>query len=557
MPTRMRVALVLATALFVLAPIFLIAWQSVQSDAFFKPNARLSLDAFKFVLTDDDFYASLWNSVQISVGMTLIAVPLGSALAFLLTRTDVPGGRWIEPLVLAPMFISSLVLAFGYVVGAGPVGFVSLLAKSVFGVVPWTLYSKPAIIVIAGLTHVPHVYLYVSTALKGVGSDIEEAARVSGSNPWRVALDVSLPMVLPTMLFCTLLLLFLGIELFGLPLVLGEPEGISVLATYLFKLTNLFGTPAYHLLAAVAMLIVALTLPMVYLQRKMMNDADRFVSVKGKAAARKPLSLGPWRWVAFGAIVAWLAVSVVLPVGAVILRSVLRTWGEGVPLAGNFTAQHFAAIFEFPNLRRGIVNTALIATLGAALSVAVYTVLNLAVHRWRSRWAAVIDYLVLLPRALPGLVAGLAIFWLFLFVPLISPLRSTLLSIWIAYTLVWLGYGIRLISGSLLQISPELEEAARVAGASAGRVSLHVTVPLVRAGLFSAWALIFITYVKEYSTAVYLLAPGTEVLGSLMVSLWDTGAIDTIAALSTVNIVMIGLGVLLLQRFEKASHAKA
>ncbi|NML42259.1 iron ABC transporter permease [Ramlibacter sp. G-1-2-2] len=557
MPTRLRIALVLATALFVLSPILLIAWQSVQSDAFFKPNAQLSLSAFKFVLTDPDFYASLWNSAQVAVGMTLIAVPLGSVLAFLLTRTDVPGGRWIEPLVLVPMFISSLVLAFGYVVGAGPVGFLSLAAKSVLGSVQWTLYSKPSIIIIAGLTHVPHVYLYVSTALKGVGSDIEEAARVSGASPWRVALTVSLPMVLPTILFCALLLLFLGIELFGLPLVLGEPEGISVLATYLFKLTNLFGTPAYHLLAAVAMLIVAMTLPMVYLQRKMMKDGDRFVSVKGKAAARKLLSLGPMRWVAFGAIVAWLAVSVVLPVGAVILRSVLRTWGDGVPLAGNFTAQHFLAILEFPNLQRGIVNTALMATLGAALSVGVYTMVNLSVHRWKSRWAATIDYLVLLPRALPGLVAGLAMFWMFLFIPLISPLRSTLLSVWIAYTLVWLGYGIRLISGPLMQISRELEEAARVAGASPGRVSMHVTLPLVRAALVGAWALIFITYVKEYSTAVYLLAPGTEVLGSLMISLWDTGAIDTIAALSTINICMVGIGVLLLQRFEKASHAQA
>lgn len=555
MPRRLRIALILATGLFVLSPILLIGWQSFQSDAFFKPGAKVSLKAFQFVLTDEDFYKSLWNSVQISVGMTLIAVPLGSLLAFLLVRTDVPGARWIEPLVLVPMFISSLVLAFGYVVGAGPVGFLSLAAKSLFGEVPWTLYSKPAIILIAGLTHVPHVYLYVSTALRGLGSDVEEAARVSGANPWRVALDVSLPMVLPTILFCTLLMLFLGIELFGLPLVLGEPQGITVLATYLFKLTNLFGTPAYHLLAAVAMIIVAFTLPMVWLQRRMMNDADRFVSVKGKGAARRPLALGAWRWVASGAIFLWIFVSVLVPVGAVVLRSLLKTWGDGVPLAGNFTLQHFGAILEFPNLRRGIVNTALLATVGAALSVAVYTVINLAVHRWKSRWAAMLDYLVLLPRAMPGLVAGLAIFWLFLFIPVLSPMRSTLLAIWIAYTLVWLGYGIRLISGPLLQIGPELEETARVVGATPGRVSRDVTVPLIKAGLFSAWALIFITYVKEYSTAVYLLGPGTEVLGSLMISLWDTGAIDTIAALATLNILMIGAGVLLLARFGKVAHA--
>jgi iron(III) transport system permease protein len=123
MPRKLRIALILATAIFVLSPILLIAWQSIQSDAFFKPSAKLSLTAFQYVLTDEDFYKSLWNSAQISVGMTLIAVPLGSLLAYLLVRTDVPGARWIEPFVLVPMFISSLVLAFGYVVSAGPVGF--------------------------------------------------------------------------------------------------------------------------------------------------------------------------------------------------------------------------------------------------------------------------------------------------------------------------------------------------------------------------------------------------------------------------------------------------
>jgi iron(III) transport system permease protein len=222
---------------------------------------------------------------------------------------------------------------------------------------------------------------------------------------------------------------------------------------------------------------------------------------------------------------------------------------------GNFTLRNFASVFEFPNLTRGMVNTTLLATLGSALSVADYAVINLAAHRWKSRWAALLDYLVLLPRAMPGLVAGLAIFWLFLFVGVLAPMRQTLFAVWSAYTLVWLGYGMRLVSSPLLQIGPELEEAGRVAGASSSRVSRDVTLPLIKAGLLGAWALMFITYVKEYSTAVYLLGPGTEVLGSLMVSLWDTGAIDTIAALATINILMIGVGVLLLAKLGKVQHA--
>ena len=117
--------------------------------------------------------------------MVLIALPLGAALAFLLTRTDLPGQRIIEVLVLMPVFVSPMVLAFGYVVAMGPVGFYSLWAKDLFGDVPWNVYSLASIAVIAGLTHVPHVYLYSSAALKSLGSDVEEAARVVGANPLR------------------------------------------------------------------------------------------------------------------------------------------------------------------------------------------------------------------------------------------------------------------------------------------------------------------------------------------------------------------------------------
>jgi iron(III) transport system permease protein len=252
--------------------------------------------------------------------------------------------------------------------------------------------------------------------------------------------------------------------------------------------------------------------------------------------------------------VAWLLFTVVVPVAGLVLRSFLSGWGEGVSIWGALTFAHFRELSSFPNLIRGIVNTLVLASVGGAVSVAVYTAVNLAGHRWQSRWTWLLDLIVLLPRAMPGLVAGLAVFWVFLFVAPLRPLRQTLVALWAAYTVVWLAYGMRLVSGALLQIGPELEEAGRVVGATAGRVSRDVTLPLIRAGLFASWVLIFITFVREYSTGVYLLAPGTEVIGSLLVSLWGTGAIDLVTALSTVNIAMIGAGLLLMRRFGQGAH---
>src|SRR5664280_1941064 len=286
-----RTGVIGVTALAVFLPLGLIFYQSLLDAPFFMPN-KLSFGAFQFIFADSDFWDSLENSLTIATAMVVIAVPLGGILAFLRVRTDLPGRSWIEPLLLIPVFVSPMVLGFGYVVSAGPVGFYSVWAKELVGGVPWNVYSLAGIAVIAGLTHVPHVYLYSSSALKSLGSDVEEAARMTGSSPFQVARDVSLPMVTPSLLFSGVLVFFLGFEIFGLALVLGDPEGHLVLATYLFKLTNKLGTPSYHLMAAVAVCIVAMTFPLVMLQRFLLRNAGKYITVKGKAGRQRPLPAG-------------------------------------------------------------------------------------------------------------------------------------------------------------------------------------------------------------------------------------------------------------------------
>ena len=481
--------------------------------------------------------------------MTAIAVPVGGVLAFLVVRTDLPGKRVLEPVLLVPIVLSPIVLAFGYVVAIGPVGFASLAAKSLFGFIPWNLYSLTSLIIIAGLSHVPHVYLFSSASLRKLNPELEDSARVIGAPPWRVALGVSLPLAWPALVYSGVLIFFLGFELFGLPLILGDPANVLVLTTYLFKLTNLLGTPSYQLMAVVVVTIGLMTLPLVYLQRYLLRMAERYVTMGGKGAQSRPLRLGGWRWVALALILAWLTVTVLLPLGGVILRAFVLRWGEGINPFQSLTLQNFVDLSQYPNLIGGIVNTFLLGTVGAAAAVAVYALIAIAAHRWRSRWVALMDYLVLLPRSLPGLVAGLAFLWVFLFVPYIGVVRGSLAGLWVAYSVVWLAFGLRLISAALSQIAPELEEAARVAGARPARVLADVTVPLIRVGMLSAWLLCFMIFVREYSTGVYLSGPGTEVIGPLIVSLFGGGALELVAALSVVNVLLVGAGLTLALRF--------
>ena len=549
-----KIAVIILTAIAVFLPIGLLFWQSFLNAPFFQPEKLYGLDAYRFIFEDPDFKRAFLNSLYISLGMAFISVPLGGLLAFLMVRTNLPGRSWIEPMLLIPVFVSPMILCFGYTVAVGPVGFISIWAQNILGSVPWNIYSMISIVVIAGLSHVPHVYIYSSSALRSLGSDVEEAARVAGAGPLKVAATVSLPMVMPAMLYSGVLVFFLGFQVFGLALVLGDPEGHLVLATYLYKLTNKLGIPSYHLMAAVAMCIVAITVPLVLSQRFLLRNAHKYITLKGKGALQRTLPLGGWRWVAAGAIALWLAVTVVIPIVGIVFRAFVTNWGEGVTFLEAFTLNNFKEVFEQRNLMRGVINTILLGVIGGGLSVICFTFIGLSSHRKNNGWTRLLDYTVMTPRAVPGLLAGLAFLWVFLFFPPLAPFRKTLFSLWLAYSVVWLAYGMRLVSTSLLQVGPELEECARVTGATPGQVSRHVTVPLIKYGLLASWLMIFMIFEREYSTGVYLLGPGTEVIGSLMVSLWGAGSIDIISALSFINILLVSVGMGIALRYGVKLH---
>ena len=535
-----RNGVVAILAVVVLAPVLLIAYQSFLNAAFFYKDAHLSLAAYRFVLSDPDFFSAVRTTIVFTVGMVLIAVPLGSVLAFLITRSDVGFKGALEILILTPMFLSSLILAFGYVVTIGPQGFLTIAWRSVFGEEFWNIYSITGMTIVAGLSHVPHVYLYLAAAMRNLPSELEEAAQTCGAGPWRVALHVTFPLVAPAFVFAIVLNLLLGFEVFGIPLILGDSQGITVLTTYIYKLSTMMGTPSYEAMAVVGVCLLLMTLPMVWLQRRLLRRSQRFAVVGGKGARSSGLRLGTkGRLVATAVIIAWLLVSVILPVSGIVVRAFVSAWGAGTDLWQQVSLQSFREVFAMPALVRGIVNTLLLSVIGGAIAVAVYLMIGLASHRNRGRSAAVLDYLVLLPRALPGIIVGLAFLWVFLFVPFLAPIRGTLVSLLLAYIVVGLSYGLRIIQSTLLQIAPDLEEAARVAGATIGRAWKDILVPIIRPGLAGAFMLIVIVFIRENSTGLYLMGNGTEIVGPLIITLTQSGDLNPGAVLALLNIVMI------------------
>ncbi|MGU3400624.1 ABC transporter permease [Brucellaceae bacterium D45D] len=534
-----RTAVLSILGLVVLTPILLIVYQSFLSGPFFDASVTIGLSAFDFVFSDPDFYAAFGTTVLFAIGVVAIAVPLGAGAAFLMVRTDLIGRRWIEPLILVPMFLSAVVIGFGYTVSVGPSGFFSLAFESLFGFVPWRLYGLPGLILIGGIGHVPHVYLYVSSAMRNISADMEEAARSTGANVWQVAWNVTWPLCMPAIIFATSLNVLLAFESFGLPLVLGDPAGTVVLTTYIYKLTTLLGVPSFQLMAVVAVLLLVMTLPLVFIQRKLLARSRRYVTVGGKAARSARICLTPGQQaIALTAVGLWIFLAIICPISGIFVRAFVDSWGRGINLLDHLTLQNFEHLLDVPVLARSVVNTVILALGGGAVAVLMYLLVALAGHRQYGWKNGLLDYLVLLPRALPGLVVGLAFFWVFLFVPLLQPLRPTLISLLIAYIVVGLSYGLRMIQAMLMQVSPDLEEAARTTGASTGKIWRSVVIPIIRPGLIGAWTMIIIIFLREYATGVYLMTTGTEVLGSVIVSMLAGGDVDTIAALSLISVVL-------------------
>ena len=234
----------------------------------------------------------------------------------------------------------------------------------------------------------------------------------------------------------------------------------------------------------------------------------------------------------------------------------ISNWGVGVSLWDELSLATFRNIWQQPNLLRAIVNSMAIGVIGGALAVVCYLFVGIAMHRKPDNVTRFLDYSVLVPRG--ARAAGRAgVSWVFLFLPMwldqslkngwlsalpvadwlrehlivqLRALRNTIFSVWLAYTVVWMAYGLRLISSTLLQVAPELEEAARSTGASRGQITRHVTVPLSRYGLIGSWLLMFLIFEREYSTGFISFSGHRNHRFDAGVAVGG-GAIDIVAAL--------------------------
>jgi iron(III) transport system permease protein len=527
------------TCVLVIGPLVPVVWASFWSTPLYDDGGELTLDNYGTLLTDSAWWTAVGNTVVFSVLSTAGALVLGATLAVLLNRVHVPGRRLYRMLVLGPLILPGLPLMLGWIAMYSPSGYVtSSLEERTPLPIFWDLYSVPgmALVAIGALT--PMVYMVVATALTTLDSTLENAARVNGASPLRALISVTVPMLRPGVLNAGVIAFALSLEVVGIPLLLGTSSNIDFISTYLLDNWSNQFPPRQGLVSAGAVfLLVAMTVLLIA-RNRFAGDLARFTTTTGKPTATSPVEVGRLRWVFSGAIAAYFVVTLVIPAVGLFMRaftSVLTPYIDPWDVA---TTDNFTTVMENPVFRRSIRNSLLIATIGGALTTLAITFIAVVAHRSQFRHRRSLQYVTLYPRAIPGIVTGMAFFWSFVVIDPNGVVRSTLWGIGIAFAVRSLALGYSAFYPALAALGEDLDRAARVSGADWFTAVRTILLRLLRPAMAVSYVLLFVALFADYDPALFMVSPGNEVIGLTMLNLWITGVAGPVAALGVVQLVI-------------------
>lgn len=529
------------TILLVTSPLIPVLYQSVIDRPLYDAGHKLTLSNFSRLVDTEGFGEMVWNTLLFATLTTIVSQLIGTLAAILFGRTDLPGAKVLGELFLWPIYLSALVLSFGWYTVYGPSGFITLAWKAILNVPVWDLYTIPGMAVIAGVSQAPVAFLYCMASASMSDPTLEEAARVSGSSAFKTLRKITIPLLMPAIAYSAVLNFTVALELLAIPLVFGEPAGIMVLTTFLYSQGVAGIKPDHGLTATAAALFLAIICFLVWLQTRLLGNTRRFVTLGGKATRPRLFQLGIWRWPLFISMFFYIAISVVAPIGVLILRAFTTLLSPLVPLEDVLTLSNFEALFSEPVYARSVSNSLTVSTVAGTLGTVLIALIALVVHRSGFRFREVLHYVALFPRAVPGVVAGIGFFYAVAALPDLGGIRNTIWILVLAFIMRYIPTGFGALAPMLMQVSQDLDKAARVIGADWWIACSRVLIPMMRPALVACFTLLFISCFKEYATAIFIFAPGSEVIGTSLLHLWIQGEVGLVAALATIQVAVVGV----------------
>jgi iron(III) transport system permease protein len=542
-PARIAVmALLLGVcAVLVLSPLLMTVTASFSTTVPFSGGAapRFTLGNYTALFTTD-LAAATWNTLVVSVLGTIMAVAIGTVLAWLAARTDIPCKPLVHLVGLMPLFVSLVVASVTWsVLGSGRSGYLNIILRSLDIPLQLEVRSLAGITLVHGLYYVPYAYIMLFGALSLVHPELEQAASVHGARMSKVLLRITFPLVRPALLGASLLTFVAMAEEFPVPAILGGPVGIETLSTRIFNLmTRVPGEP--NQAAAVGILLTALVSVLVWLQRRLLKGRD-FRTVTGKGMRPQLLPLGAFRWVALAFVLFYAFIALGLPIMALVIGALRQGMFIRDAAAlfdpAAFSLNALRSVLADPHVLQAVLNTLVTGTAAAVIGTTLYFIIAYVIARTDLPGRHLLEYMAMVPLALPALVMGIGVLWTWLAIPL--PIYGTLLVLIIAYTGRLMPQGVRAISASIAQIHDDLEHAAQVSGATRPQAIRRITLPLMRGAVVSSAFLTLILATRELTSSLLLYTTNTRVLSVVIYEAYEQGLWSFVASISLIYTMLL------------------
>ena len=492
----------------------------------------------------------LWNTLVYVVGATIFGIGTAAVLAWLVERSDMPGKIWIYAGVPLGIAVPGILHAIAWVLLLGPrSGFINRGWMHVTGSQEplFTIYSMTGLIFAEGLRLVPVAFLMLVPLMRSMDPSLEEAAATSGASPSRTVRRVTLALLLPGVLAISIFQAITAMENFEIPGILGLPVNIHVFSTRVFNLIDNIGAiPAFGQAnaAAVFYLVIALVISFFYL--RLVRHSERFSIITGKGYTPRAVRLGAWRYPAAFLSALFLFVTIVLPFLVLLYVSLVGYMRQpSLEAFQSFSWRHYLAVFEQPRVGRVLWNTILLTLLTSTMVTILSFVIAYIIVRTRFSARYALDVLAFMPHSIPGIVLGLALFWLLIQFDAATGASTfgSLYSLVLGFTILFLAYSVRAMSVAMIQVHRDLEDAALLSGAPPWRVAVRIFAPLLMPTLVGIWIYVAMLSVRFISLPLILSQGGkNEVLGVMIWSLWENGNINSVGAIGVMLMtVMFGL----------------
>jgi len=540
-----------------LVPLVFLVLQSFRTPDTVRKPAVWTLQNYWEAYSSPETLVLFLNSVQFAGGTAVLALVIGTALAWMTERTNTPLKPLFYALSIIPLIIPGILFVVSWIMLASPkIGLINLFLQGLFGTdaVYVDIYSMTGMIWVDGLHYAPIAFLLMTAAFRSMDPSLEESAMMSGASMFKIFWNITLKLAWPAVAASFLILFVRSIESFEVPALLGLPVGIQVFTSSIYDAIHSYPSNI-GLAAAYAISLLVITMGGIYMQSRMAGQGGKYSTVTGKGFRPRTIDLGRWKYLTLGMFIVYALFVVILPFLVLLWSSLQKFYS--VPSAEalkNVSLRAYATVLNYPSVGTAVWNSVILSIGSATMVMFLTAIVCWIVLRTKipGRW--ILDNVASVPLVLPGLVMGLAIMVCYLTIG--GGIYGTLWIMFIAYVTRFMPYGMRYNTTSMVQLHKELEESAAMSGASWFTSFRRIVLPLLKPGLLAGWIHIVIVSVRELSSSILLYSPGTEVISIVIWEMWQNGQYVELSAFGVMLIVTLFTFVMVAQWIGKRFGVK-